>query len=661
MSLKALANRLAKEGRFGDTMLLHVHKDEVAGLAALAGGKLTTNPSTGLPEAFFFLPFLAGLAPAATTAATAAAAAAPALAAAAAPALSGGLAAGMAAASSALPAAATTAAALPAAAEIAAPAIAAGTGLPAGIEALTSTVAAAPAVGQLGSGAGLLGGAVPNAAALEGLMGPAIPASSAYGAAAANPITVSQAAAPAAFSVAPEGAGVASLMGTNPLAGEATRSIGLVVPEAAGTEAGYAATTTPLADAAAIQGGAAAPAAEGGVKGMLSGVGNWIKENPMMALGGLGALAQMMPMGGGGDDEEEEGKDISDIDYESEGGVEPTFPDSDLGGYGRGADAFEFDFFPGMANGGIVKLAVGGSVGGGYSGMGNGRGNNDRAGGGSRSYDTLQQQAAWRRMHQQPLMNFRQQEAPVYQASPFNYVPMQRRVTPNIPVVNNVAVNGWSRSRVPAPAPVAPAAPAPAPVLKSGGLVKGYAAGGVASLAPQMQDPGMPMQAPAAAPAAPSMQAEPTPQPIPSSPYPKTQTGSKSDTDKELIAQTVAAIKGVHPNPNQVLIAFVQTFGEQALQDLVARVRGGGPAAAGPAPGSDGMSDSIPAMIDGQQPAALSEGEFVVPADVVSGLGNGSTDAGATALMDMVGRTRQMRGGGPVQPPAIDPRKAMPI
>jgi hypothetical protein len=48
---------------------------------------------------------------------------------------------------------------------------------------------------------------------------------------------------------------------------------------------------------------------------------------------------------------------------------------------------------------------------------------------------------------------------------------------------------------------------------------------------------------------------------------------------------------------------------------------------------TDGMADQIPATIDNRQPAALSDGEFVIPADVVSHLGNGNSDAGATAAL----------------------------
>ncbi len=74
----------------------------------------------------------------------------------------------------------------------------------------------------------------------------------------------------------------------------------------------------------------------------------------------------------------------------------------------------------------------------------------------------------------------------------------------------------------------------------------------------------------------------------------------------------------------------------------------------------DGMSDSIPAVIGRKQPARLADGEFVVPADVVSHLGNGSTDAGAKKLYAMMDKVRQARTGKKKQAPAINPNKAMP-
>jgi hypothetical protein len=73
----------------------------------------------------------------------------------------------------------------------------------------------------------------------------------------------------------------------------------------------------------------------------------------------------------------------------------------------------------------------------------------------------------------------------------------------------------------------------------------------------------------------------------------------------------------------------------------------------------DGMSDNIPATIAGKQPARLADGEFVVPADVVSHLGNGSTDAGAKQLYAMMNRVRKARTGNPKQGKQIKPAKYM--
>lgn len=59
----------------------------------------------------------------------------------------------------------------------------------------------------------------------------------------------------------------------------------------------------------------------------------------------------------------------------------------------------------------------------------------------------------------------------------------------------------------------------------------------------------------------------------------------------------------------------------------------------------DGLSDDIPAHINGKQPAALADGEFVVPADTVSALGGGSTEAGAKKLYGMLDRVRKQAHG----------------
>jgi len=129
--------------------------------------------------------------------------------------------------------------------------------------------------------------------------------------------------------------------------------------------------------------------------------------------------------------------------------------------------------------------------------------------------------------------------------------------------------------------------------------------------------------------------------------------------DKEIINNAVNAIKGVDPEPERSLAIFVSTYGEEALKDLVGRVRSGefednAQTTEGMVEGiGDGMDDMIPATLEGEQDVVLSDGEFIVPADVVSGLGNGSTDAGSKSLYDMMDRVREMRTGMKDQPDQV--------
>jgi len=74
----------------------------------------------------------------------------------------------------------------------------------------------------------------------------------------------------------------------------------------------------------------------------------------------------------------------------------------------------------------------------------------------------------------------------------------------------------------------------------------------------------------------------------------------------------------------------------------------------------DGMSDSIPATIEGKQPARLADGEFVVPADVVSHIGNGSSKAGSKRLYAMLDKVRHARTGNKKQGREINPNKYLP-
>ena len=76
--------------------------------------------------------------------------------------------------------------------------------------------------------------------------------------------------------------------------------------------------------------------------------------------------------------------------------------------------------------------------------------------------------------------------------------------------------------------------------------------------------------------------------------------------------------------------------------------------------GTDGMADELPARIGQDQPAALSHGEFVIPADVVSHMGNGNSDAGAKKLYQMMDKIRMARTGNKKQGKKINPDKFMP-
>jgi hypothetical protein len=132
--------------------------------------------------------------------------------------------------------------------------------------------------------------------------------------------------------------------------------------------------------------------------------------------------------------------------------------------------------------------------------------------------------------------------------------------------------------------------------------------------------------------------------------------------DKELVQMAIRVVRGEIPEEAAAVVLgqFVQAFGEDALRKLVSDVQSGrmdGPR--GDVEGTirgpgDGMDDMVPArMDDGSQDVLLSNDEFVVPADVVSGLGNGSSDAGARELYDMMDRVRESRTGTTEQPAAV--------
>jgi hypothetical protein len=76
--------------------------------------------------------------------------------------------------------------------------------------------------------------------------------------------------------------------------------------------------------------------------------------------------------------------------------------------------------------------------------------------------------------------------------------------------------------------------------------------------------------------------------------------------------------------------------------------------------GGTGLSDDVPVKMDDGGEGRLADGEFVIPADVVSGLGGGSSKAGADMLYQMMERIRQMAHGKSEQIRPVDPAKVMP-
>lgn len=103
-------------------------------------------------------------------------------------------------------------------------------------------------------------------------------------------------------------------------------------------------------------------------------------------------------------------------------------------------------------------------------------------------------------------------------------------------------------------------------------------------------------------------------------------------------------------------VPYKARYAEGGISDL-GGYSDGGRMLKGP---GDGMSDDIPATISGKQPARLANEEFVIPADVVSHLGNGSSDAGAKQLYKMMDRVRQARTGKKAQGKQIKADKYMP-
>jgi len=134
--------------------------------------------------------------------------------------------------------------------------------------------------------------------------------------------------------------------------------------------------------------------------------------------------------------------------------------------------------------------------------------------------------------------------------------------------------------------------------------------------------------------------------------------GMTQQMDPQLVEMTAAVIRGeITENADQIVDAFLKAYGndafmqlrEQVLQNVVpgaqtqGMIRGQG----------GGMDDEVMGMIGNNQPVAVSPGEYIVPADAVSGMGDGSSDAGAAKLDELVENVRKARTGTAKQPAPI--------
>ena len=144
-----------------------------------------------------------------------------------------------------------------------------------------------------------------------------------------------------------------------------------------------------------------------------------------------------------------------------------------------------------------------------------------------------------------------------------------------------------------------------------------------------------------------------------------TQGSRQPDVQRDIQALEAAVLGQVNEGlAEQITNMFVQKYGPDvyrvARESILRRSTPNAQTEGMISGQGSGMDDMVQGMIGDEQPVAVSPGEFIVPADVVSGLGEGSSDAGAKKLDEMMDRVRMERNGTTKQAPQIDERKMMP-
>ena len=135
------------------------------------------------------------------------------------------------------------------------------------------------------------------------------------------------------------------------------------------------------------------------------------------------------------------------------------------------------------------------------------------------------------------------------------------------------------------------------------------------------------------------------------------------ESQSSLPQEVREAVLGQHPNADMVIQAFIQQFGVDAflqLRDQVLREQVPNAQTTGLVQGNGGgMEDNIMGMIGNQSGVAVSPGEYIIPADVVSMLGDGNSDEGSDKLDNMLDRVRVEKTGTKEQAKALGKKKIM--
>ena len=120
---------------------------------------------------------------------------------------------------------------------------------------------------------------------------------------------------------------------------------------------------------------------------------------------------------------------------------------------------------------------------------------------------------------------------------------------------------------------------------------------------------------------------------------------TENGATENLMNEAKAALLGEHPKPREAIERFRNVFGDGALKSLQDRLVGGRVKGAG-----GGLDDLVPGDIEGRQRVRLADSEFVLPADIVSAIGDGSTDHGVRRLHEMMDNIRKQKTGSTKQP-----------